>query len=163
MLSALNGTQTCLCFFQSFPRRWLSYARGTADGRRRTLALSRAIPRRVAAGAELERNTRLRACCASLLVQRVHSASPFALPLLHDRSHFWATLDEERVWGDPALVRDVEARAELQQHLDRVDGLVLERAHERHAAKDVLCIGARAVFEEDTCDVCARECHASVV
>lgn len=117
----------------------------------------------MAAGAELERNTRLRACRASLLVQRVHRASPFALPLLHDGSHFWATLDEERVWGDPALVRDVEARAEFQQHLDRVDGLVLERAHERDTTKDVLGIGARAVFEEDTCDVRTRECHASVV
>lgn len=67
----------------------------------------------MAAGAELERNTRLRACRAFLFVQRVRRASPLVFPLLHDRSHLWATLDEEGIWCNPALVRDVEARTEL--------------------------------------------------
>lgn len=60
-------------------------------------------------------------------------------------------------------LRNVQARAELEQHLDRGDRLVLECAYERDAAETVLRVGVRAVLEQDSCDVCARVGHAGVV
>lgn len=62
-----------------------------------------------------------------------------------------------------AFLRNVQPRAELHQHLDGVDGLVLKRAYDRDTAEAILGVGVRAVFEQDPRDVCAWARHAGVV